>query len=171
VANPYLGEIRFFAFLFAPRGWAFCNGQTLPISQNEALFDLLGTTYGGNGTSNFKLPNLQSRVVIGQGEGAGLSSYDLGEVGGSETETLTSSQMPVHNHMVQASDKKGSSNLAAGNVLALGKKDEFATTPDGTIMNSAMITNAGGGDPVSIVQPYLVLNPCISLQGIFPSQS
>jgi microcystin-dependent protein len=171
VANPYLGEIRIFPYNFAPSGWALCAGQILSIAQNNALFALLGTLYGGNGTSTFALPDLRGRVPIGQGQGPGLSSYTVGQVGGVESVVLNTNQMPAHSHPVTASDAKGSSKLAKGNVLALGKKDEFATAPDGTVMNAAMITSTGGGQAHSNVQPYLALTPCIALQGIFPSRN
>jgi microcystin-dependent protein len=149
-----------------------CAGQLLPISQNTALFSLLGTTYGGNGTSNFALPDLRGRVPVSQGQGLGLSSYIVGEVEGSETVTLSAAQLPTHNHLVRANDNKGTTKTAAGNVLALGKKDEFATAPDSsTVMNSAMIENAGSDEPVNNLQPLLVVNACIALSGIFPSRS
>ena len=172
MSEPFIGEIRLFGFNFAPIGWAMCAGQLLPISQNTALFSLLGTTYGGNGTSNFALPDLRGRVPVSQGQGLGLSSYIMGELEGSETVTLSAAQLPAHNHLVRANDSKGTTKTVAGNVLALGKKDEFATAPDSsTVMNSAMIESAGEDEPVNNLQPLLVVNACIALSGIFPSRS
>lgn len=171
MANPYLGEIRIFPYNFAPSGWAFCAGQILPISQNTALFALIGTFYGGNGSSTFALPDLRGRVIMGQGQGPGLPSYTVGQPGGTDTVTLTTAQIPAHGHPVLASDQKGTSKLAAGNFLAKGVKDEFATSSDGTVMGASMIGSTGGGQPLSVVQPYLVVTPCISLQGIFPSRN
>ncbi len=172
MASPYIGEIRLFGFNFAPVGWALCAGQLLPISQNDALFSLLGTQYGGDGTTNFALPDLRGRVPVSQGQGPGLSSYTVGESTGAENVTLSSAQLPTHNHLVRANDSKGTSKLAEGNVLALGKKDEFTSAPDSsTVMNSAMIEDAGDSQPVSNLQPLLVLNVCIALTGIFPSRN
>jgi microcystin-dependent protein len=171
VANPYIGEIRLFPYNFAPSGWAFCQGQIIPINQNTALFSLLGTNYGGNGTSTFALPDLRGRSVVGQGQGPGLSSFVVGQQGGTETVTLSSAQIPAHSHLVHASDVKGNSKLAANDFLALGKKDEFSTTTDGTTMNPAMIGNTGGGQAVGIRSPYLVITPCIAMQGIFPARN
>jgi microcystin-dependent protein len=172
LSDPFVGEIRLFGFNFAPVGWAMCQGQLLPISQNTALFSLLGTTYGGNGTSTFALPDLRGRVPVSQGQGLGLSPYSLGEIEGTETVTLSATQLPAHNHLVRANDNKGTMKTAAGNVLALGKKDEFATAPDATtVMNSAMIESAGDDAPINNLQPLLVLNACIALNGIYPSRS
>jgi microcystin-dependent protein len=171
VSNQYLGEIRIFPYNFAPSGWQFCAGQTLSISQNTALFSLLGTTYGGNGTSTFQLPDLRGRVPLGQGSGPGLQSYVIGEFAGVESVTLSGVQMPTHSHPVTASEQKGTSKDAGGHVLALGTKHEFATAPDGTIMNAAMISSAGGSQPHENRQPFLVLTPCIAMQGIFPSRN
>ncbi len=171
MANPYLGEIRIFPYNFSPMGWALCEGQTMPISQNTALFALLGTTYGGNGTTTFNLPDLRGRAVVGAGEGPGLSNYVLGEDGGAESVTLTSNQMPAHNHLVHADEGKGNSKVPGGSVIALGKKDEFSTVSDGSTMNAGMIANTGGSQPAPILSPFLVMTPCIALQGIFPSRS
>jgi microcystin-dependent protein len=118
VSEPFVGEIRMFGFNFAPQGWALCDGQVLPINQNEALFVLLGTTYGGDGTTTFALPNLQSRVPIHQGQGAGLSAYVAGQAGGTETVTLTAMQMPSHSHGVKASSSAAASNTPKGSALA-----------------------------------------------------
>jgi microcystin-dependent protein len=178
VSTPFLGEIRMFGFNFAPIGWAFCQGQLLPISQNPALFALIGTFYGGNGSSNFALPDLRSRVPLSMGQGTGLSNYNIGQAGGTETVTLSVTQMPSHNHPVNASDSRDFSLLGpsdradspAGHVLARG--DIYAGAPDGaTVMNAGMIGDTGAADPVGIIQPYLSLNFCIALTGIFPSRS
>jgi len=171
VSDQYLGEIRMFGFNFAPQGWAFCNGQILPISQNTALFSLLGTTYGGNGTSTFGLPNLQGRVAIHQGQGLGLSPYDLGQVGGTETVTLTQNQMPQHNHSVNASSAPGTGGRPGGAVLARAPDDVYAASSDGTTMLANMVGTAGGSQPHSNIQPYVVVTFCIALQGIFPSRN
>ena len=170
MADPFLGEIRIFGFEFAPFGWALCNGAVLPIGQNQALFSLLGTTYGGNGINTFALPDLRSRVPLGMGQGAGLSFYPLGQKGGAETVTLTTAQLPAHSHPVNASDHGGDDapvRSPAGRVLDRG--NVYGDAPDGkTVMNSGMIGNTGTGQPVSILPPHLALNFCISLQGIYP---
>lgn len=169
MAEPFLGEIRMFGFEFAPRGWATCNGQLLPINQNDALFSLLGTIYGGNGTSTFALPNLQSSVAIHQGQRAGLSAYVVGQQGGAETVTLTTSEIPGHTHPVEANASAATSEKPGGNVLAHAKA--YRTATDGTTMNAGMIGAAGGGQPHPNIQPYLVVNFCIALVGIFPTQN
>jgi microcystin-dependent protein len=171
VSEPFLGEIRMFGFNFAPQGWAMCNGQLLPIDQNTALFSLLGTQYGGDGQSTFALPDLQSRVAIHQGQGAGLSPYVMGQAGGVEATTISQGQMPAHNHLVQATNHLAKNEKPTGMVLAHPSTAVYGATSDGTTMNPAMITNTGGNQPVSEIQPYLVVNFCIALQGIFPSRN
>lgn len=171
MANPFLGEIRMFGFNFAPQGWALCNGQLLPISQNTALYSLLGTSYGGNGTSNFALPNLQSRVAVHQGEGAGLSSYPIGQEGGTETTTLLESQLPAHSHLVKVDNGAGSLERPAGHVLARSSTNLYAPTSDGLTLKPDAVTSTGSNKPFNNVQPYLVLNFCIVLVGIFPSRN
>jgi len=172
VSEPFLGEIRMFGFNFAPTGWAMCNGQLLPISQNTALFSLLGTQFGGNGTSTFALPNLQSRVPIHQGQGSGLSSYVIGQSGGFENVTLLATQLPAHSHSVNASSATAAAGRPAGAVPAHPSADIYASAPDGaTVMNAGMIANTGGNQPHGNIQPYLTLNFCIALQGIFPSRN
>ena len=171
MAEPFLGEIRMFGFNFAPSGWAFCNGQLLPISQNTALFSLLGTTYGGNGTSTFALPNLQSRVAVHMGEGSGLSDYVLGQNGGSETTTLLESQLPAHSHVVNVDNGAGSFEKPAGHVPARSSAKAYARTSDGSTLNASTVSTTGSNQPFNNLQPYLVLNFCIALQGIFPSRS
>lgn len=167
MAQPFIGQIRTFAFGFAPRGWAQCNGQLLQISQNQALFSLLGTTYGGNGTTNFALPNLMGRTPLHFGTGPGLSPRTLGEVAGTEGVTLSSAQMPAHNHTVSANTAAPTSGTPAGNFWAQGN---YSAT-GGSAMAAGDIANAGGSQPHPNLSPYLVLNFCIALQGIFPSRN
>jgi microcystin-dependent protein len=178
MAEAFLGEIRMFGFNFAPQGWAMCNGQLLSISQNDALFALLGTTYGGNGTTTFGLPNLQSRVPIHQGQGSGLSPYPIGAFGGVENVTLTVSQTAAHTHLVYADGDVPSNNSPSpsGNALATFATggDIYATAAGlkkAVTMNPLMIAAAGGGQPHGNIQPYLVVNFCIALVGIFPSRN
>jgi microcystin-dependent protein len=170
MANPFLGEIRIFPFNFAPIGWAFCSGQLLPISQNTALFSLIGTYYGGNGTSTFALPDLQGRLPVGQGNGAGLSPYVLGQSGGVENVTLTTGQLASHSHAVNANASEFTSDVPAGHVLAQGGM--YAAAPDGsTTLGAGTIGAAGSGQPHPNLQPYLAVNFCIALQGIYPSRN
>jgi microcystin-dependent protein len=160
-----------FGFNFAPQGWAMCNGQLLPISQNTALFSLLGTQYGGNGVTTFALPDLRGRVAIHAGQGPGLSSYVQGEVTGGESVTLTQNEMPQHNHQVVANAAPATATRPGGEVLARTGADVYADSPDGTTMNPAMISQSGGGQPHNNLQPLLVINFGIALQGIFPSRN
>jgi microcystin-dependent protein len=169
VSEPFLGEIRLVAFNFAPRGWAFCQGQILSIAQNTALFSLLGTTYGGNGQTTFALPDLRSRVAVSSGQGPGLSNYTLGQTGGEEAVTLLQTQMPAHGHGVAASNGPASANRPAGGVPAAG--GSYAAAPDGTTMNPAMVQGSGGSQPHDNIPPYLTLNYVIALEGIFPSRN
>ena len=172
VANPFLGEIRLFPYTFSPQGWAFCDGRSMPISQNAALFALLSVTYGGNGTTNFNLPDLRGRVPVSSGQGNGLSDYVIGEVTGVESVTLDGAQMPSHAHLVEASAAKTTAKTPAGGVPGHTKADAYDATPDGTTtMNAGMIAPAGGNQPHTNLQPLLVMNFCIALQGIFPSRS
>ncbi len=173
MAEPYLGEIRLFGFNFAPSGWAVCDGQLLAISQYSALFALLGTFYGGNGTTNFALPDLRGRVAINQGQGAGLSNYVIGQAGGAQSVTLIESQMPVHTHTVEASAVKGTLESPEGAVPGRNKEEkDYDAAPDGTTtMNAGMIGAAGGNEPFGVLQPFLVMNYCIALAGIFPSRN
>jgi len=179
----FLATILLWPCNFAPRGWAYCAGQILAISQNTALFSLLGTTYGGNGQTTFALPDLRGRVPVGAGQGPGLSSYNLGQVGGSETVTLTLNQMPMHAHTftVSASNVKATvSTPAASNSLAapydtvnLSPIAGYNTTAPNTALNVGPNTTgiAGGSTPTPIMQPYLGLNYIIALEGIYPSRS
>ncbi len=171
--SPFLGMIAMFGFNFAPRGWAFCNGQILPIAQNTALFSLLGTTYGGNGQTTFALPDLRGRVPIGQFQGPGLSDYTLGQVAGSETVTLLSTQIPAHTHTLNGITQAGTSAVPTGNLPAnTGALDkEYGIPGTLTPMNAQAIGSTGGNQPHSNMQPYLAINYCIALQGIFPSRN
>jgi microcystin-dependent protein len=171
VAEPFLGEIRLFAFNFAPVGWTQANGQLLPIAQNTALFALLGTQFGGNGTSNFALPDLRGRVAIHQGLAPGLTDHVVGEKGGAETITLTTAQMPNHSHKLEAASGAATTTHPGGAVLANAKTATYGPAPNGTAMNAAAIGHAGSSHPVRVVPPFLTLNFCIALQGIFPSRT
>lgn len=169
MGTPFLSEIRIFTFSFAPRGWAFCNGQLLPINQNAALFDLVGTNYGGNGSTTFGLPNLQSRVPTHMGNG-----FTLGQASGETSHTLAFSELPAHTHTMQASNAAGTQAGPSGGALALpavqmGNIYGPASSP--SLMAPQSITQTGGSQPHDNMQPYLVLNFCIALQGIFPSQN
>lgn len=170
--QPFLGMIALFGFNFAPRGWAFCNGQLLPIAQNNALFALLGTMYGGDGRTTFALPNLQGRVPVHFGQSPGTSQQQIGQVGGAEATTLLAQNLPSHNHSLNAVSETGETSdptgAFLGNTGALDK--EYRTSGTRVIMNANAIGNTGDSQPLSIVQPYLVVNYCIALQGIFPSR-
>jgi microcystin-dependent protein len=173
MAEPFLGEIRMFGFNFAPAGWAMCNGQILPINQNTALFSLLGTFYGGDGISTFALPNLQSRVPINQGQGIGLSPYNIGQTGGAESVTLSTGQMPVHTHPVACNTGGGNQASPANGFPAVestGTSLDYHSATNGS-MSPTMIGAAGGGQSHTNLQPFLCVNFCIALQGIFPSRN
>ncbi len=174
MADPFVAEIRIFPFNFAPTGWAFCDGQLLPISQNTALFSLLGTTYGGDGKSNFALPNLQGQAPMHPGQGPGLSFHNLGESGGSDTVTLLTSQIPGHNHALMASAQPAEDSSPAGE--ALGRSVGAALYQTNTAQNLvAMAPEAlapsGGGQPHNNLMPYLTLTFCIALQGVYPPRT
>lgn len=171
--DAFIGEIRMTAFDFAPNGWALCNGQILSIAQNQALFSLLGTTYGGNGQTTFALPDLRSRVPVHQGQGNGLSLYQMGQVGGAENNTLTISQLPPHTHTVNAVTTEGNQNTPAGNLPADTKvlDKEYSDATPNTTMKSSMIGVTGGGQPVNNIQPYTTVNFIIATQGIYPSRN
>lgn len=168
MSSPFIGEIRMFAGNFAPVGWSFCNGALIPISQNDALFNLIGTTYGGDGQSTFALPNLQSRVPIHVGPG-----FALGQSGGVETVTLTVSQIPAHSHVPQSNSNAGNQNTASGNVWAQSTSGSlYATTPPPSLaMDPAALGSSGGSQPHDNMLPFLVVNFILSLFGVFPSQS
>jgi len=167
VSEPFLASIILFAGNFAPRGWAFCNGQILSIAQNTALFSLLGTTYGGNGQTTFALPDLRGRAPLSAGQGPGLASYSLGEVGGVESVTLNSNQIPPHNHAQPAASGQQTTNRPNGAVPARG--GVYASTADGALLDPTSLT--GGGQPHDNRSPYLALNYIIALEGIFPSRN
>jgi microcystin-dependent protein len=174
VADPFVAEIRIFPFNFAPRGWAWCDGQLLPLSQNTALFSLLGTTYGGNGKSNFALPDLQGRAPMHPGQGPGLSLHDLGETGGSETVTLLESEIPAHSHAMRAHDLDlGNLNAPAPNrCLAKSANATAYHAPNSLVsMSGSTLTPAGGDQPHNNLPPYLTFYFCIALQGVFPPRS
>ena len=181
MSSPFVAEIRIFPFNFAPRGWAFCAGQLLPLSQNTALFSLLGTTYGGDGKSNFALPNLQGLAPLQQGVGAGLSLYDLGEQTGTETVTLLDSELPAHSHVLNADTGQANSPSPSGGLYMKGHFDDGAghagavqiysnQAPD-TQLNANALGIAGSSFPHNNLMPYLTLNFCIALQGVFPPRS
>jgi microcystin-dependent protein len=166
VAEPFLGEIRLMSFNFAPKGWAMCNAQLLPINQNQGLFSLLGTTYGGDGRVNFGLPDLRGRTSIHTSGG-----HALGERGGEQAHTLSISELPTHAHAVQGSGNTGNTQDAANNVLAVVPGRIYTDAAQLTNVNPATITNVGGSQAHANMQPFLALNFCIALQGIFPSQN
>jgi len=174
MADQFVAEIRIFPFNFPPKGWAFCDGQILPISQNTALFSLLGTTYGGDGKSNFALPNFQGSAPMQQGQGPGLSQRFEGEVGGEQTVTLLQTEMPAHNHGVLADGAgtlPGPGNNAWGSGLKTGPSIYSPSGANNVPMNPAALSIAGGNQPHNNMPPYLGLNFCIALQGIFPPRS
>ena len=166
MAEPFLSEIRIMSFNFAPKGWALCNGQLMPINQNQALFSLLGTTYGGDGRVNFALPNLQGSVPIHVGQG-----FTEGQKGGQTAHTLTMSEMTQHIHFVNASSVANGGNNSPVGRFPGGAADMYHDVSNLTTMNPATVTNVGGSQAHNNLMPYLVLNFCIALQGIFPSQT
>ncbi|MBL9133492.1 MAG: phage tail protein [Verrucomicrobiaceae bacterium] len=169
MADPFVAEIRIFGFNFAPTGWAFCNGQILPISQNTALFSLLGTTYGGDGKSTFALPDLQGCAPMNLGQGPGLSQHFLGESGGTETVTLLESEIPSHSHALNASQADSASRIPVGDLPATGIGiGIYAPSGSLTPMSPNTLSTAGGSLPHNNMMPYLTANFCIALQGIFP---
>jgi microcystin-dependent protein len=170
MSNPFIGEIRVVGFVFAPTGWAFCNGQLLPISQNTALFSLLGTQFGGNGTSNFALPNLQGSSPLGMGSGVGLTPRTMGESGGAPSVTLITTELPIHTHGANAV-------AAAGNQVAPGNNETaeirgylYSATANASMANNAVAT-AGSSQPHENLAPFLTLNFIIALTGVFPTRS
>jgi microcystin-dependent protein len=181
MSEPFLGQITAFPYGFAPHGWADCNGQLLPIPQYAALFSLLGTTYGGNGTTNFALPDLQGRIPVGQGQNPAASNYAMGEKGGAESVVLTTDTVPPHTHILSANSAFGTSNVAPDMILATAQKNKSKGVTDrGNIYNPAApstalaptsITPIGKSLPHNNVQPSLVLRYCIALNGIFPTRA
>ena len=174
-----IGEIRMFAATFSPRFWAYCNGQLLPIAQNQALFSILGTTYGGNGQTNFALPNMQSRVAVGTGNGPGLSTYQLGQMSGTENNTITAANLPAHTHTIAGVAKMLTTTAPAnapapgGNYFANDGSTKYKTTGTGTMKPAtvAVALGSSGGTPVSNIMPYTGISYIICLQGIFPSRN
>lgn len=173
MAQPFLAEIRMFGFNFAPVGWALCNGQIMSIAQNTALFSLLGTTFGGDGKSNFGLPNLQGNDAMFWGTGAGLSARTIGQTGGSASVTLTDAQIPAHTHPVSGQTNAPNTTSPAGAVPGTSNQQRYVAVPNpaaGTL-NAAALATVGGSQGHNNMQPFLVVNYCIALQGIFPSRS
>jgi microcystin-dependent protein len=175
--EPYIGEIFIVGFNFNPRGFSLCNGQIISIAQNTALFSILGTTYGGNGTSTFALPDLRGRVANSMGQGPGLSSYVLGEISGSENVTLTAAQMPVHNHLVNSNNSDGSLNTPVNNYFAgpSADKDQFlynaATAGSTPALNALAASFTGSSSAHNNMMPCQVVNFIIAMQGVFPSRN
>ena len=169
MSEPFLAEIRIVGFNFAPRGWAFCDGQILPINQNQSLYSLLGTTYGGDGRTSFALPDLRGRTPIHEGSSNG-SSHQLGQKGGEEAHTLAVYEMPGHDHALQATSANGDSPIPANNLLG-AYNNGYRDGTDLTDMASGTVANVGGGQGHENMQPYLALNFCIALQGLFPSRN
>lgn len=171
--EPYIGQVCLFGFNFAPKGWAICNGQLLSIAQNTALYSLLGVTYGGDGSTTFALPDLRGRVAINQGQSPGLSNYAMGQASGQETVTLNINQIPAHNHPGQLNASSSAANQEEAQGHLLSETAIYTDAAANQVMNSASITvgMTGGGLAHENRQPFLVLNYCIALQGIFPPRS
>lgn len=174
MANPFVAEVRIFGFNFAPTGWAHCNGQLIPISQNTALFSLLGTTYGGDGKSTFALPDFEGSGGVQAGQGQGLTQRFLGEMSGVSAVTLLTTEMPLHTHTAKATPDAASVAGPAGNIWAQAVSDQggfdYYNTAGPNVMSPNALQLAGGSLPHNNMQPYLVLNFCIALQGVFPSR-
>jgi microcystin-dependent protein len=166
MAEPYLSEIRMMSFVFAPKGWALCNGQLLPINQNQALFSLLGTTYGGDGRVNFALPDLRGRTPTHEGSG-----HILGERGGEQAHTLSIAELPTHTHVLQATNNPATTDAASNNVLATAPGDVYGLAAGLAAMAPASVANTGGSQAHLNMQPFLTISFCIALQGIFPSHN
>ena len=182
MATPFLGEVKIISWNFAPKGWAFCNGQFLPINQNQALFSILGTTYGGNGQTSFALPDLQGRTPIGRGQGPGLADYILGQAGGRENATITTNQLPSHTHNLTAyagggttGTPSGTTYLAAGPITGSGPNASqlktYATNGPNVVMGPGSTTNTGGDQPMPTLSPYLTMFWIIATEGIFPTRN
>ena len=172
MSEPFLAEVRIVGFNFAPRGWAFCDGQILPINQNQSLYSLLGTTYGGDGRTSFALPDMRGRVPIHVGRSNGGSDHREGQKSGEETHTISAAEMPQHDHIVKVSSSTANDNLASGHVFANTAPNDLYISPANlTNMNSNSISNVGGGQGHENMQPYLAVNFCIALQGLFPSRN
>jgi microcystin-dependent protein len=170
MSEPFVGEIRILGCNFAPKGWAFCNGQIMPISQNTALFSLLGTYYGGDGKSTFALPNLQGSAPMHQGQGPGLSDRVIGETGGEEAVTLINSEMPSHSHPLKGVNGVANQVSPANNTWAGAAQRPYLTTQNGSFLNPFALSVSGGSQPHNNMPPYLTLNFCIALQGVYPAR-
>lgn len=170
MSEPFIGEVKFVAFNFAPRGFALCNGQLLAIAQNQALFSILGTTYGGNGQTTFALPNLQGRVPIHWGTGPGLPNVSLGQTGGETAHTITTNEMAAHNHGLTASNQGVTQAIPTGNFLASSNPGAYETSAD-AIMIGNEVSGGGNSQPHNNMQPYTVMNAVIALVGIFPPRN
>lgn len=170
MSEPFLAEVRMVGFSFAPRGWAFCDGQILPISQNQSLFSLLGTTYGGDGRTSFALPDLRGRTPTHVGSSDGGASHPLGQKSGEETHTLSVAEMPQHRHAVQASSVNADAPIPAGNVLAAAN-NVYRDATNLIGLRAGAITATGGGQAHGNMQPFLAVNFCIALEGLFPSRN
>jgi microcystin-dependent protein len=174
--DPFVAEIRIFGFNFAPKGWAFCDGQLLPLSQNTALFSLLGTTYGGDGKSNFALPDMQGNAPMHPGQGPGLSLHDLGETGGTDFVSLLESEIPAHSHTARASNQQGDVQQPTATTSLARPNGAVpyvtgSSNPPLVAMADVSLTPAGGDQPHNNMMPYLTLNFCIALQGVFPPRT
>jgi microcystin-dependent protein len=170
MSEPFIAEVRIFAGNFAPRNWALCNGQLLPIAQNTALFSLVGTTYGGDGRTNFGLPDLQGRAPMHPGHGPGLSTRQLGETGGSGDVTLSQAQLPAHTHALQASDQPATGGQPAGNLPSVTREDTYSSSGTPVPMRADALAPTGGGQSHNNLQPFLALYFIIALAGIYPSR-
>lgn len=173
MAEPYIGQVIMTGFTFAPLGWAQCNGQSMPISQYDTLYTLIGTTFGGDGVNTFNLPNLMSRVTVGAGKGPQTSNYVLGQSSGTETVTITTTSMPAHSHIMECIQGNANQTTPVNNTWATepsGALAFYADATDGTTMSPLAITTAGGSQPHENLMPGLCVNFCIALQGIWPSQ-
>ncbi len=170
MSEPFLAEVRIVGFNFAPRGWAFCDGQILPINQNQSLYSLLGTTYGGDGRTSFALPDLRGRTPIHVGQSDGGSDHRLGQKSGEETHTLAANEMPNHDHVIKATNNNGSTPNPGGNVLG-AFNNAYGDVANRVQLAAGTMANVGGGQAHDNMQPYLALNFCIALQGLFPSRN
>ena len=166
MSEPFLAEIRIVAFNFAPRGWAFCDGQILPINQNQSLYSLLGTTYGGDGRTSFALPDNRGRTPVHVGDG-----FRLGEKTGEETHTLSASEMPAHDHVVRGTSSTANTTVPNGGLLASAGSTVYRSLSNATALVGSVLGNTGGGQGHENMQPYLALNFCIALRGLFPSRN
>lgn len=171
MSEPFLAEVRMVGFNFAPRGWAFCDGQILPINQNQSLYSLLGTTYGGDGRTSFALPDLRGRVPIHVGRSNGGDEHRLGQKSGEETHTLSVNEMPNHDHVLHGHQGAGTQPIPQDGFIANGGTDVFSAVTGLVDMNQGTVLNVGGGQAHENMQPYLAVNFCIALQGLFPSRN